>query len=429
MARKKRPFYGWTMVGVGSFCYGFGISPMYYSWGFFLPEMRQDFPLNETQSGLVFSLFSYVYHLVGPLVGVAMGRWGIRSVVGLGSLATIGGLLLMTRADSFVDCLFGYGVLGGIGIGFATILPGQNLASNWFVKHRAKALAAVLAGGAIVGFFVNKYFGPLMVEHSTWRNGWLVIAGITLVVGIVGVVFIRSRPEDVGQRPDGVEEGAGEGEATSEAARGDSSELNWTAPQAIRTYQFYVLVALSVAYGVPWSTISVYGRLHLETLGFATAVAGSILGVRVLTSLVGRLGAFLGDFMPPQRLLAAVLLVEGLGSVGLVVASTPALAYLCMTLVGFGFGAAYVCIPVAYSAFFGRPAFGATVGARFAITGLVSPAAPTVAGMLTDWSGTYRLALLVMGGVAVLGALVSFWMPSPGRPPVSVEHEGLTVSP
>ena len=186
-------------MGVGSFCYGFGISPMYYSWGFFLPEMREEITLTETQSGMVFSVFSYVYHLLGPLVGFLMGRWGIRSVVGFGSAVAVLAFWLMSRADSYGDCMLAFGVLGGIAIGFATILPSQTLASNWFLRYRARALAVVLGGGAVVGFFTNKYFGPAIVEHWDWRTGWLVIAAISAVTGLVGVALIRSRPEDIGQ--------------------------------------------------------------------------------------------------------------------------------------------------------------------------------------------------------------------------------------
>jgi MFS family permease len=400
------------MLGVGSFCYGFGISPMYYSWGFFLPEMRADFALSETQSGLVFSVFSWIYHLVGPLVGFAMGRWGIRSVVSVGSLVGVVGFWMMSRADSFADCLFGYGVLGGLAIGFSTILPGQTLASNWFVRYRARALAVVLAGGAVVGFVVNKYFGPFMVQNFSWRTGWLVIAGISAVVALVAAIFIRSTPEEMGQHPDGIEPEQGAGE-NAPAATSDFEADRWTAGSAVRTYQFYVLVALSVAYGVPWSIISVYGRLHLEALGFATAVAGSILGARVLVSLLGRLSALGGDYVSPQKLLGTVLLIEGLGSAGLLVARTPAMAYLSVVLVGLGFGAAYVSIPVAYSAFYGRRAFGATVGARFALTGMISPAAPTLAGMASDWSGSYALAFGGMAALCIVGGVCAFWLPAP----------------
>ena len=415
----KRPFIGWWVVGVGSLCYGFGISPMYYGWGLFLPEMQEDLALTATQAGLVFSVFSWIYHLLGPPVGVAMSRWGIRSVMVPGSLIGVLAFWLMSRADSFADCLFAYGILGGLAIGLSTILAAQTLASNWFVRYRSRAIALVLGGGAVVGFGVNTYFAPEILRVADWRTGWLIIAGISAAVAVIAAVCIRGTPEKVGQQPDGgPAAGESEPEGRNEAAepRGE-----WTAPLALRTRQFYILIALSIAYGVPWGIISVFGRVHLEALGFTTALAGSILGIRVLVSLFGRFSAFLGDFVSPQRLLGSVLLVEGAGCAGLIVAETPFMAYLSVVLVGLGFGAAYVCIPVTYSAFYGRRAFGTTVGIRFAITGVISPAAPTVAGVLSDWSGSHVLTFSVMAACCLVGAAVAFGLRAPvlGARPVA----------
>ncbi len=404
----KRPFIGWWVVAVGSFCYGFGISPMYYSWGFFLPEMRQEVALTDTQAGFVFSVFSWIYHLLGPAVGIAMGRWGIRSVMVPGSVIAVVGFWLMSRAQSFADCLFAFGVLGGIAIGLSTILPAQTLASNWFVRYRSRAIALVLGGGAVVGFAVYTYFAPAILRLADWRTGWLIIAGISATVAVVAALFIRGTPEKVGQQPDG-----GAGQPDVDDRQGPTGRGEWTAPLALRTSQFYVLVALSIAYGVPWGIIAVFGRIHLELQGFTAAMAGAILGTRVLVSLFGRFSAFLGDYMPPQRLLGLVLLVEGVGCAGLIFAATPLAAYLAVTLIGLGFGAAYVCIPVTYSAFYGRRAFGTTVGTRFAITGIVAPAAPTLAGMLSDWSGSHVLTFSIMAAGCLAGALVAFGLRAP----------------
>ena len=121
--------------------------------------------------------------------------------------------------------------------------------------------------------------------------------------------------------------------------------------------------------------------------------------------------------MSPQRLLAIVLLVEGIGTLGLVFSQNLITAYVSVVLVGLGFGAAYVSIPVTYAAFYGRRAFGTTVGIRFAITGLVSPWASTVAGLTYDWSGTHVLAFTVVAVICLVGSPVSYWLPYPGRAP------------
>ncbi len=404
-----RPFIGWRVVGVGSLCYGFGISPMYYGWGLFLPEMQRDLGLNDAQSGLVFSVFSYSYHLLGPVVGIVMARLGVRSVMVFGAAVGVLAFWLLSRADSFADCMFAYGVLGGIAIGFGTILPAQTLASNWFVRSRSRAIALVLGGGAVVGFAIN-LFTPAILRAADWRTAWLIISGISAAVAVVAALFIRGMPERVGQQPDG-------GPADSDPEPGDrpgpTGVGEWTAPLAMRTPQFYILVGLSIAYGVPWGIIAVFGRAHLEAVGFTTAVAAGILGSRVLVSLLGRFSGSMGDFMPPQRLLGIVLILEGTGCALLIVAKTALLAYAAMVLIGLGFGAAYVCIPVVYSAFYGRRAFGTTVGIRFAITGAISPSAPFLAGMLSDWSGSHMLTLTILASLCLAGSLVAFGLRAP----------------
>lgn len=458
MTPKKPMVYAWWMAGVGSFCYGFAISPMYYSWGFFLPEMRAEglfsaeqpglifkgfsglfglFGLEfgpETQSALPFSMFSYTYHLLGPLVGIAMARWGVRSVVTFGACMGVAGFWLMSRADSFSDCVVAYGFLGGLSIGFAAVLPSQTLAQNWFIKYRARAIAIVLAGGGVVGFFINRYFGPFILEHWTWQRGWLVIAGISAVVAGVAAIFMRSTPEDVGMSPDGrtavpsnpgadfakAAATAGPAEARAESGTkkpAEPEEQEWTARAALRTYQFYVLVGLSIAYGLPWGVVTVYGRLHLEAMGFPTLVVGSILGWRVLISVAGRLGGSGGDFISPQRLLAIVLIIEGIGTGGLIIAETKLLAYGCVLLLGLGFGAAYVSVPVAYSSFYGRRAFGTTAGWRFLAVGLIAPSAPTLFGVLADWTGSYTTGFVALMVTCLIGSAVAFWLPHPGPAP------------
>ena len=400
-------FLGWKMIGLGSACYGLAISPMYYSWGFFLPEMQRDLGMSDTQGGLIFSVFSWIYHGLGPIAGIAIARLGIRLMMSLGAVVGAFAFWLMNRADSFAEAMFAYAVLGGIAIGFGTILAAQALASNWFIRYRSRAMALILGGGAVVGYLTLKYFAPGMLEFFDWRTGWLVIAGISALVAVLAGLFMRGEPERIGQEPDGGVQAGIDGPS------GPTGQGEWTAPLALRTSQFYVLIGLSIAYGVPWGIIAVFGRHHLDALGFTTAMAGSILGARVLVSLFGRLSAFAGDFMTPQRLLSIVLILEGVGCALFIVANTTLIAYLSMVLIGLGFGAAYVCIPVVYSAFYGRRAFATTVGIRFAITGVISPAAPTVAGMLSDWSGSHILTLSVLSGLCLVGSLVAFGLRAP----------------
>lgn len=407
--RTRKPlFYGWYIAAAGLFCYGLGISPAYYSWGFFAPEVMDELHLSRAQVGDVFGIFSLVFSIVAPLVGLALDRFGLRSTVTFGALCAALGFWLTSRADTLSELYWSYALIGGVGIGFSTILPAQTLAVNWFVRYRARATAIILVGGSAVGALVTP-IDELVMRHWSWREGWLLIAGCSLLVALIGALFLRNKPEDVGLRPDGRD--ADTGAATTTVVTPE--EPSWTAGQAIRTPHFLVATFAALANQLPWAIVTAHGRIHLEDLGFTSAAAAAILGVRVGVSTAGRLTAAMGDFFSPARVLGLALIVVSLGCGGLVMARTIPLAVASIVLLGLGYGAAYISIPVVFGYFFGRRAFAGTSGVRIAILAISGWLGPRWAGAAADASGSYLGTFVVLAVVCVAGAAAILICPRP----------------
>ena len=152
---RPRFFYGWVIVLVAGLCYGFGMSPLYYSWSMFAPQIIEDLAIDRGDVGGVFGLFTVLYQCVGLLVGLAIVRFGLRSVMAAGFCTTAAGLLFIGRADTALDCYLGFSILGGIGIGFSTIIPAQTLGQNWFLSRRALVIGVIFTFGGIVGRLVR----------------------------------------------------------------------------------------------------------------------------------------------------------------------------------------------------------------------------------------------------------------------------------
>src|SRR5262245_53112096 len=142
----RRRFYGVPLVAIAWVLYGFSVAP-FYSWGFFLPEMINDLGITRTQSGWVFGVYAFIGAAVSPVVGWGLGRFGIRYTMAVGSLLAAIGFLLTGRAQSLAELTFAFGLLVPVTHAFATALPVQTLASNWFLKHRALAMGIVLTAG------------------------------------------------------------------------------------------------------------------------------------------------------------------------------------------------------------------------------------------------------------------------------------------
>ena len=146
-----RFFYGWWLVGFAWILYGFGAAPGYYSWSFFSPEIIDELDLTRAQTGAVFGLFTFMFNSIAPVTGLAIARWGTRRVMVVGNLFTALGCWLLSGAGSLWECLVYFGILVGAGIGLSTIVPCQALATSWFTKYRARAVAAVLTAGEWLG--------------------------------------------------------------------------------------------------------------------------------------------------------------------------------------------------------------------------------------------------------------------------------------
>ena len=195
-------YYGWVMVAAGFVCYGFGLSPAYNSWGFYGPELVEDLGLSRAQIGSVFGLFGLMYSFAAPASGAAIGRWGLRLTMSLGSMVAAAGFYLLSRATSVWDCYLGFSIVGGIGIGLSSQLPCQTIASLWFRRYRARAMAIIISGGGFVGVGVP-YFNRFMLEQADWRSGWEWIALTSVGVGVFAYLVVRDRPESVGLEVDG----------------------------------------------------------------------------------------------------------------------------------------------------------------------------------------------------------------------------------
>lgn len=422
------------MVAVGFVTYGLGIAPAYYGLGVFASSLIDDLGLTRQQIGEIFGAFTLTYGLISPVAAAVIRRWGIRATVTAGALCAASGFWLVSQASSVTELYVGYSLVGGIGIGFSTLLPAQTIPVFWFRRYRARATAIILTGAAIVGFVWPPAAG-LVLEFWDWRVGWRIVAGISLVVAVIAVLFIRNKPSDIGQRRDGLRPADAAGQdpgdsghpAEAQPLGSDAETAGVSAPKgalmwALRTPQFWIATFATLANTVPWRVVTAHGGIHLEDLGFTTLAASAILGVRVGASLFGRLSGSLGDFMAPTRVLALALLLTAVALSFFVSASSAVVAYPCVFAIGVGYGLAYTSEVVVFGWFFGRAAFVGSTGARLFLIGIIGALGPALAGAAADRTGSYAGTLWTCSVLAILGA-ASIWF---CRPP---DRSSLTGGP
>jgi MFS family permease len=111
----RRPFYGWLIVAA---CFGilFVAYGVQFSYGVFLPAMAAETGWDRTSLSLAFSLYVFVYSILGAASGWCTDRFGPRLVVGCGAVLLGGGLILTSRVDALWQLYLSLGLIAALGM-------------------------------------------------------------------------------------------------------------------------------------------------------------------------------------------------------------------------------------------------------------------------------------------------------------------------
>ena len=236
------------------------------------PELTRDLGLTARQLGWAGSAFFFALFAVQVPVGTWFDRYGARrTVAALSVLATLGSLWIAVASDA-VDLIGGRAVVGvGCAASFMSVVF---LCSRWFAPAQlATALSWVFAASNIGTLAAAT---PLAWIAATigWRNGFLVLAAVTVIVAAAFYAFVRDRPPKHAVP-------VPRHETLGEIARG-LSEV-WTTPGLVP-----VLAMHFFAYATMLTVLGVWGGPYLYDVHKLDAVArGNVLFAMGVAQILG----------------------------------------------------------------------------------------------------------------------------------------------
>lgn len=418
-------FLGWRMVAVAFFVDFVAVGFFFYSYGVFFKAIAAEFGGSRLGVSLGLAITSAIGALAAPLVGQALDRYPLKRVIGAGAVSMSIGFLVLGFVRTPLEFYLAIGVFIGFGASAMGSLATAKLVANWFVRRRGMALGIAATGISVSGVAMP-FVSAALIESVGWRGGFLMYAVFTglLIVPLV-TMFVISRPEDVGLRPDG-------GLTLAPAPRTDEKPAATRTSQAIerapgrtvsvvRERNYWVLV---VVVGLLFSCSS--GTLthmvpRLTDAGISLQAASLMMSLCAAFGIAGKLSfGWFADWWSGRSAIWFAIVCQIAGQLAMFETDTVWLFAAGAAAFGYGMGGVVPLQGALVGHIFGRERFGKAMGAmRPAMLPLQILGVP-MAGWIFDTTGSYTWASLLFLLLYALAAVAALFY---------VERKDLTPAP
>jgi MFS family permease len=260
------------------------------------------------------------------------------------------------------------------------------------------------------GGFLLPPFNEFVIRALGWRQAWIVAAAVSagVVIPLIAI-FVRTRPGDLGMRPDGARSEEAGVAAASAPARGLSLR------RAVRTETFWLCVGVFLAQLIGLSALNFhFVPFAIKQGGFTPQEAAFYYGLTVGFSIVGRLlFGWLNDRYSPKWLVAVAGVSLALGPTAaelLIVRLALGKAWLLVFYAipfGIGIGGHAITMPVLVGRCFGELHFSKIMGVIMSGFALGIIIGIPLAGRIFDQTGSYEPVLLLCIGTLLLSAILA----------------------
>lgn len=392
-APKKRFFYGWVVVAALCLVQGIVVVLTQNYASFFQVPICETLGVSYAEFSIGSIFGSIAGMLFSACMSKRMGQGNMRTWMTVCAIVAAASML----AQSFLTAIWQYCATQFV-LNFAmaglTFLPINTLLARWFDDKKAFATSIVYAAAGVGGMI----FSPIlsnMIATVGWRESYLFIAAMTLAVGVVVFLLVRSDPSDVGQTIL-----TKKGTSPDETATGaPPAVIGLKRTEAMKTFSYWSLIVAVFCGGLLASSIVAQLPTYAIEEGINYAVvmifysAATILCKFVLGVVFDKLGIKVGTWTIAIAVAGCCICLLLVPYFGLVAACAAAV------LLGFNSTASFVA-PLANGKLFGYRFFAENYGfinVAFMLGCMFG--SPLAAGIRTA-TGSYELAWIVLAVIS-----------------------------
>ncbi|QII06514.1 OFA family MFS transporter [Rhodococcoides fascians A25f] len=409
-----------------------------YAWSVFKNAISQPdaLGLSGTVTAIPFQLAIVMLGLSAAIFGTRVEKNGPRWAMAVSLVFFVSGLLISALGmalGQFWLVIFGYGFVGGIGLGIGYISPVSTL-MKWFPDRPGMATGIAIMGFGGGALIASPLTSQLMVNFGGFTDGSIAKTFLTLGVGYavfmaLGVVLIRVPAE--GWTPAGW---------TPPASSAMISTHNVSAANAVKTPQFWLLWVVlcfnvTAGIGILERGSGIYQDFFPDATSpesLAAAAAGFVAFLS-LTNMIGRfVWSSVSDAVGRKNIYRMYLGVGALLYLYIALfTNTNKILFMVSALLILSFyGAGFATVPAYLKDLFGTYQVGAIHGRLLTAWSVAGVLGPLIVNAIADagesgTTGRYLPAFYVMIGLLVVGFLANEAI----KPVASKFHESDSAAP
>ncbi len=361
--------------------------------------------LTNAQAATPFSLCIIIFALLMIPGGRIQDRFGPKVGATVGGLFLAAGCIVAGLMKSYAGLVFGFGILGGIGMGIGYASP-TPAALKWFGPHKRGLVAGLVVGGYGGAAL---YIGPLaqyLIDHYGITGSFVGLGILFAVVVIIAGQLLRTPPE--GYVPPAPKVAA---TAKQMAA---ATKHNWNASEMVKTWQFFALVfmfMLTTQSGLLIIANAKGMMVHAgKNIPFLAANAWILVSFGGFINAAGRVGTgFYSDKMGRVNAYCMNCTISALClfSLPFVIAmQNVVLLFLVVGIAYWQYGGGLALLPSFTADFYGPKNLGFNYGLVFLGWGAGFFMA-RLGGTIEDMTGSLNTAFYISGALLIVGVILA----------------------
>lgn len=331
------------------------------------------------------------------IIGQINQKLGARKTSGIFTILAGIGYIWIGSTTS----LFRYGIAMSLvvgGIMSAGYISGGTLVAQWFPKKKGVVMGYTTMGHNLASAFYVPLIAFLVGKFGV-QIGVTIPAITSIILGILGIIFIRNTPQERGINPDNVSDEVYKNEYFTDEISEDES---WEITKLIKDKELWLAAITTGFFQI--CTVGVMSQLVVrnKSLGFTQNQAISIM---TFLACIGVVGSFIVGVIDDKIGTKKTMILFGLWYIIALLANvseTKIGIYVSIFMIGMAIGGSANFTTSLPASIFGRHGFDKVNSVIFPIQGFLTSLCFAINGIVLNITGNLRYAYVTFAVVAGL---------------------------